>query len=264
MPAVPRLFAASLALLALLSLSAYSSEAEEYGYTILARKDHDPQIFTQGYIVDGDNFYESSGLYGRSFIVRYSKSKQEGAMPTKRLDVPRNIFAEGLTLFDDRLYLLSWKAGRAWTFDKTSLHLLDSYRYDGEGWGLTHDGELLIMSDGTDTLRFYNGDFELQSSLKVQFNGEPLNKLNELEYHAGTVWANRWYDKRIFAIDRYSGDVEGYVDVSELHREAAGSSRESVVNGIAYDAEEDAFWVAGKNWRYQYLLRFAGKGESRQ
>lgn len=262
MPLSRHLIASTFALLFLPWLSACSAadsntQAREYGYTVLQRKDHNPTIFTQGYIVEGDNFYESSGLYGRSFIVRYNKS--DDAAPSKRLDLPPNVFAEGLTLFNDRLYLLSWREGQAWAFDRSSFEVLDSYRYSGEGWGLTHDGEVLIMSDGSNTLRFYNGDFELQGSLEVRFNGKPLKKLNELEYHDGIVWANRWYDSRIFAINRSSGQAEAYVDLSALHREAAGASRESVANGIAYDADEDAFWVTGKNWRYQYLLRFTDK-----
>lgn len=243
----------------LISCSAQSTEAVEYDYTILERRNHNPEIFTQGYIVEGNNFYESSGLYRRSFILRYSKSDDEGAEPAKRLDLPPNIFAEGLTLFNDRLYLLSWKEGQAWAFDKNSFEILDTYRYSGEGWGLTHDGELLIMSDGTATLRFYNEDFDLQGSQQVRFNGKALTQLNELEYHDGIVWANRWYDTRIFAINRHNGEVEAFVDLAALHREAAGASRESVVNGIAYDADADAFWVTGKYWRYQYLLRFTDK-----
>lgn len=251
------LVAALVLLLGLSSCSANSTEALEYGYTILERRHHDPDIFTQGYIVEGDNVYESSGLYRRSFILRYSKSADAEAGPGQRLDLPPNIFAEGLTLFNNRLYLLSWREGQAWAFDKDSFDVLDTYHYSGEGWGLTHDGDLLVMSDGSDTLRFYNGEFELQGSLQVRFNGKALNKLNELEYHDGLVWANRWHDSRIFAINRHSGSVEAFADLSALQREAAGASRESVANGIAYDANEDAFWVTGKNWRYQYLLRFA-------
>lgn len=262
MASTSHLFAVLLLSAILLSCSASATaDAQEYSYTILERRDHDPNIFTQGYIVEGDKVYESSGLYGRSFILRYSKSGKEHSEPELRLDLPPNIFAEGLTLFNNRLYLLSWREGRAWAFDKHNFNVLDTYRYSGEGWGLTHDGELLIMSDGSDALRFYNGEFELQGSLQVSFNGKPLNKLNELDYHNGLVWSNRWYDTRIFAIDRHSGEVKAFADLSALHREAAGASPESVVNGIAYDAQEEAFWVTGKNWRYQYLLRFGDKAD---
>lgn len=264
MPIPPRLLTATASLLFLLSLNVCASAAEEYGYTIITRQQHDPQIFTQGYIVDGDNFYESSGLYGRSFLVRYSKSNNADALPTKRLSLPRHIFAEGLTLFNDRLYLLSWREGQAWAFDKDSFEVLGSYRYSGEGWGLTHDGEVLILSDGSDTLRFYDSDFQLQGTLKVTLNGHPLTRLNELEYHKGVIWANQWYDKKLYAINRHDGEVAGYVDLRALHEEAAGPSSESVLNGIAYDADEDAFWVTGKNWRYQYLLRFTDSSSSSQ
>lgn len=232
--------------------------AVEYQYTVLEKDVHDPGIFTQGFVLDEGWFYESSGHYGRSFVLRYPENG-EGPGPEQRLALPRNIFAEGITIVGDQLYVLSWKAGKAWTLDKNSFQLIDEYRYGGEGWGLTHDGEQLIFSDGTDVLRFYSHDFELLDTRKVQLNGKPVTRLNELEYHDGMIWANQWQSNTIYAISAENGHVQATVELDELQQESATRSGESVLNGIAYDEKRDAFWITGKYWRNRYLLRFNAK-----
>jgi glutaminyl-peptide cyclotransferase len=236
-------------------LSHLAPAAVAYHYTILEKADHNPDVFTQGFVLDQDWFYESSGHYGRSFLLRYPKS---GKNPDaeKRLALPPHRFAEGITIVGKHLYLLSWKAGTAQVFDKHTFQLLDEYRYDGEGWGLTHDGQRLILSDGTDVLRFYSNNFALLGTRKVRLNGKPLKQLNELEYQGGMIWANRWQSNTLYAINARSGTVEAVVDLSKLHAESAPPSSDSVLNGIAYDKERDAFWITGKYWRHRYLLRF--------
>ncbi|MGQ9427538.1 glutaminyl-peptide cyclotransferase [Gilvimarinus sp. F26214L] len=237
----------------LLSVGALAQDmkVKEYGYQTLDREPHDAQIFTQGFTIDEDYFFESSGHYGRSFLVRYSRSGEH----RQKQDIPRDIFAEGITVLDDRLYLLSWKAGKAWALSKHTLEVEDEYRYSGEGWGLTHNGTHLILSDGSDLLRYYDTEFKLQKTLPVRVGDKPLPRLNELEYHEGVIWANVWYDDRIYSIDASSGRVRGFVDLQPLREEAALRSSESVVNGIAYDPVHDGFWVTGKYWRYRYLIR---------
>lgn len=241
--------------LCLLLICPLSQAARQHDYTILERAPHDPDVFTQGFVLDEDWFYESSGHYGRSFLLRYAKhntSQQED-----RLDLPRDIFAEGITVVDKHLYLLSWRAGKAWRLDKNSLEVLNQYSYSGEGWGLAHDGKQLILSDGSDVLRFYSDDFELRGTLKVRLNGKAVQRLNELEYHDGLIWANQWLSNTLYGINARSGAVEATVELERLQKESALRSDESVLNGIAYDAERDAFWITGKYWRHRYLLRFS-------
>lgn len=240
--------------LALFAGATAASAAEQLSYEVLAREDHDREVFTQGFVLDGNAFYESSGHYGRSFLLRYPKS----GGGNQRLALPRDIFAEGIEIVGDRLYLLSWKSGKAWALDKNSFQVEREFRYQGEGWGLTHDGERLILSDGSDRLRFYDEDFQPLGTRRVHLNGEALRWLNELEYQGGLVWANQWYSDTIYGIDPDSGAVVATVDLASLRPEAADRSRESVLNGIAYDEERDAFWITGKYWRYRYLVRFHG------
>ncbi|MEX1033883.1 MAG: glutaminyl-peptide cyclotransferase [Cellvibrionaceae bacterium] len=229
--------------------------AVEYQYTVLEKDTHDPRIFTQGFVLDEGWFYESSGHYGRSFLVRYPVDGESGA--EQRLALPRDIFAEGITVIDERLYLLSWKAGKAWVLDKNNFSVLATHGYNGEGWGLTHNGEHLIMSDGTDILRFYSiDDFALQHTVKVRLDGEPVRNLNELEYRDGLVWANQWQSNNIYVINAESGKVEAIADLEELQKASAARAGESVLNGIAYDRKRDAFWITGKYWRHRYLLQF--------
>lgn len=240
---------------ALLAIANWAMGAERLAYTVLARETHDAGVFTQGFVLDQGYFYESSGQYGRSFVLRYPSQDGDGKQP-KRLALPRNVFAEGIEVVGDLLYLLSWREGKAWALDKNTLEVKKEFRYSGEGWGLTHDGERLIMTDGTNSLRFFDENFEPLGSRKVHLEGEPVPRLNELEYQGGLIWANQWHSDTIYAIDPQTGAVKAMVDLPALRREAGIDSRDSVLNGIAYDEAQDAFWVTGKYWRYRYLLKF--------
>lgn len=256
--ALPMFFCRFFSPFALVLLSAFAqvllANEKPEDFTILAREDHDTAAFTQGFALDENWFYESSGHYGRSFLLRYEKDGSNSGRI--RLDLPRDIFAEGLEVVGERLFLLSWRAGRGWVYDKNSFTLESEFRYHGEGWGLTYDGEQLVMSDGSDMLRFYDEDFQLLGSIAVRHEGRPLRNLNELEYHDGMIWANQWHSNFIYAIDPASGEVKRRVDLSELQEASASPSPESVANGIAYDAGHDAFWITGKYWKHRYLLRF--------
>lgn len=244
----------SIASLALFAIASRVGGAEQLGYTVLAREAHDREVFTQGFVLDDGHFYESSGHYGRSFLLRYPAEDDNGRKA--RLSLPRNVFAEGIEVVGDRLYLLSWREGKAWALDKHSLKVKSEYSYSGEGWGLAHDGKRLIMTDGTDSLRFYSEEFEALGSRKVRLDDEPVQRLNELEYQGGLIWANQWHSDTIYVIDPESGVVRATVDLPALRREAGINSGESVLNGIAYDEARDAFWITGKYWRYRYLLKF--------
>ncbi len=244
-----------------------ASGAPSIAYQVVDRIPQDPSIFTQGFYYDGTWFYQSSGLYNKSYIARFSPSETKAK---QRLDVPPNIFAEGLTVIDDDLYLISWRAGTAWRFNAADLQLEKTFHYSGEGWGLSHyqtqnDGQYsnqLIFSNGSDEIRFLSpDDFSVIRSIKVKNNGEVVDDINELEFAAGLIWANQWKSNLLYGIDPNSGEVKQVVDITELQQEAAVSHIDSVANGIAYDAEKQVFWVTGKYWRYRYSIKLQNANE---
>lgn len=222
-------------------------------YEILETHPHDPRIFTQGLVIDGDVITETSGLYAKSFLLQYHAESGE---IVQRIDLPRNIFAEGITKFEDRFYMLTWHAEKAFVFDAETLDQETVLEYSGEGWGITHDGRELITSNGSDTLSFRNPtDFAVVKTLQVKDAKGSWNQLNELEYAEGHIWANVWQTPLILAISPESGQVEGVLDLAELDRINNHSPGQSVLNGIAYDPARHAFWITGKWWPNRYLIR---------
>lgn len=217
---------------------------------------HDGDIFTQGLQFGSGGLYESGGGYGRSVLVRYSDDM-------RRINWRRRIsgryFAEGLTLVGDELRLLSWRAGVMLRFDAATLaERKPPLRYDGEGWGLAWDGEHLIISDGSAVLRFVEpGALAVRRRLQVVLDGEPLDRLNELEYlpaNPPVLLANRWQDERIYSIDPATGEVSGIIDLAPLAADEVRGG-EQVLNGIAWHGASGLLWVTGKNWRQLYALR---------
>lgn len=215
--------------------------------SIKKTKPHNPKSFTQGWIKEGDIFYESSGLYGRSFVTRYGNNK------TITNNLPNQYFAEGLTLFNDALYLLTWKEEILLILDKNNLKITATLPYSGEGWGLTHNGSQLIMSNGSADLLFRNTtDFSITRQITVPL---PL-QLNELEYVDGVIWANDWKKDDIYAINSEDGCLLARIDLSSLRKQAVTPNNSNVLNGIAYDTKEHGLWVTGKYWPTRYLIEY--------
>lgn len=213
---------------------------------VLAIQNHDTRWFTQGLYWTPDGLYISSGLYGRSLLIYQTPNR------TLRYSLPRRYFAEGLTVIDDKLYLLTWKENTLLIFDKDTLKPQGQVRYRGEGWGLTHSADAFIMSDGSNQLQFRDQtSFDLQKRLPV--NG--VRHLNELEYVDGTVWANNWYDDHLYAIDSTSGCVLAKVNVAHLRKQAGATGHDKVTNGIAYDKAKQGLWVSGKYWSKRFLIQ---------
>lgn len=222
-------------------------------YEVLQQAPHDPKLFTQGLLIEGDMLLESAGGYGQSLVRRYHAAT--GATD-EEVRLPAHVFAEGIALTDERLYLLTWREGIAFVLDVKTLAIRDSIKYTGEGWGLTYDGKRLIMSNGSDKLIMRDAkDFSVIGTLPVTGGGKAWHKLNELEYAAGFIWANLWQDNRILAIDPQYGTVAGILDLTELVKLNSSRPGHSVLNGIAYDPNRDAFWVTGKLWPRRYLLK---------
>lgn len=243
-----------------------ATDKNTLSYTLLQHIEHNPKLFTQGLILNKGYFFESSGHYARSRIVRYPVQDEHKSWLEKvfsshkqQRSIERSIFAEGLTLLDDTLYLLSWTSGRAFSFDADTLKPRDEFSYTGQGWGLTHNGRELIRSDGSDYLHFHSpSDFSLNKRLWVKGLGRSWHNINELEYVDGLIWANIWQENIIIAIDADTGQVEHTLDLSDLVQQENTTKADAVLNGIAYDAKRKAFWVTGKYWQHLYLIRIDG------
>lgn len=230
--------------------------AKALKFEIIKEAKHDKRLFTQGLLLDGDNLYESSGLYGRS-LLRVYNAKTNALVRQQALN--RKLFAEGLTKIDQELYLLTWKASKLMVFDANNLRFKRNMPYQGEGWGLTNNDKYFIMSNGSTQLFFRDQkNFDLVKKVTVKNRWRAYDKLNELEYAQEHIWANIWQSHLILKIAPDSGRVVGIADMSELvkRQQHPGKSPEKVLNGIAYDPSEDAFWITGKLWSKRYLIRY--------
>jgi len=222
-------------------------QAPTYGYTVVRAYPHDRQAFTQGLALDDEGaLYESTGQRGESSLRRVELSS--GAV-LQRHDLPAALFGEGVAVFGDRIIQLTWQAGRAFVYDKDSFDLLREFTYRTEGWGLTHDGRRLIMSDGTATLYFLRPDtFAETARLTVRDHRGPVIRLNELEYVRGEIFANVWQTDRIARVDPQTGHVTGWIDLTGLLPPSDRRQPVDVLNGIAYDPRTDRLFVTGKWW----------------
>jgi glutamine cyclotransferase len=241
------LTAAALAAAAMLAgcMQVGSEEPGEIAVGIVEAYVHDPNAFTQGLAFHEGRLYEGTGHYGRSSL----RAVDIGSGRVERIEpLDPAYFGEGIAIFDGAIYQLTWQNGIGFVYDLDTFEPLRTFRYDGEGWGLTTDGEALIMSDGTATLRFLDPEtFRVVRRVDVQEDGRTVARLNELEYIDGEIWANVWYDDRIARIDPATGDVIGWLDLSGLYPRTERGA-EDVLNGIAYDDESGRLFVTGKNW----------------
>ncbi|HSB80639.1 MAG TPA: glutaminyl-peptide cyclotransferase [Candidatus Methylomirabilis sp.] len=224
-----------------------------YGYRVLNVYPHDPQAFTQGLVFIDGFLFESTGLNGRSTL---RKVRPETGEVVQRREIDREYFAEGLTDWQGKLVQLTWRTGLGFVYDRATFHLDRTFSYPGEGWGLTHDENHLILSDGTPVLRFLDPDsFREVGRVIVRDRGIPVQNLNELEFVQGEVYANVWHSDRIARIAPTSGEVLGWIDLSGLLPKGAVANPEAVLNGIAYDAVRDRLFITGKLWPKLFEIR---------
>lgn len=227
-------------------------------YEIVNVYPHSSQAFTQGLAYDGGFLYEGTGLYGRSTLSRLDL--QTGLiLQQTRLD--SGLFGEGVALWGERIIQLTWRSGLGLVYGKDNFTRIESFRYDTEGWGLTADNESLIMSDGTDTLHILDPESYAETGqINVTCGGKPLTLLNELEYINGSIFANIWKTDRIAIISRQSGRVKGMINLQGILQTANVSSENvDVLNGIAYNAENDTLLVTGKLWPRLFEIRLEKK-----
>jgi glutaminyl-peptide cyclotransferase len=226
-----------------------------YGYQVVRSYPHDRRAFTQGLqYVDGF-FYEGTGQNGQSSI---RKVKLETGEVLQKRDVPAEHFGEGITVWKNDLIELTWQSHVAFVYDRVTFEPKKQFSYPGEGWGLTHDGTDLIMSDGTSELRLLDPvTFSEKRRIKVTASGAPLRDLNELEYVKGEIFANVWQTDYVARIAPATGRVTGLIDLRGLLTPAE-RSRTDVLNGIAYDAAHDRLFVTGKWWPKVFEIKVTG------
>lgn len=222
------------------------------GHIVVNTYPHDRDAFTQGLqIVDGV-LYEGTGLNGRSSIRTVDL---ETGRVLQRRDLPQEYFGEGITVWRTEIVQLTYQSGVGFVYDRKTFAPLRSFKYRGEGWGLTHDDQSLIMSDGSEYLRFLDPvTFAERRRVRVTANGVALKNLNELEFVKGEVLANVWQTDYLARIDPASGHVTGYVDLRGLLSPRERASVD-VLNGIAYDASADRLFVTGKLWPKLFEIR---------
>ncbi len=215
-------------------------------YEVVNIYPHDPEAFTQGLVYHQGYLYESTGLYGRSSL---RKVELETGIVLKQVDLPEQYFAEGLALWGSTLLQLTWRENTGFIFDLNDFHRAGTFEYATEGWGLTQNGDCLIMSDGTDRLLFFDPKtYDIIGQIEVTDRGEPVMRLNELEFVRGEVYANVWLTDQIVRIDHTTGAVKGWIDLEGILPDEYRQVETDVLNGIAYDPEGERLFVTGKNW----------------
>lgn len=231
-----------------------SGSATMYSYKIVHRYPHDPTAFTQGLVFHDGFLYEGTGLYGESSL---RKVNFEDGTVLEYVGLGREFFGEGIAILGNKLFQLTWLEGRGFVYDLPTLAKIDEFSYQSEGWGLTTDGEYLIISDGSDVLTYLDPEsYEPMRQVSVSGENGPVKCLNELEYINGEIYANIWLTDWVIRISPLTGKVLGWIDLSGLRvLEKSKNSTADVLNGIACDQENDRLFVTGKLWSSVYEIQ---------
>lgn len=232
---------------------------EIQAYQIVNTYPHDPGAFTQGLFFWQGELYESTGRHGESTVRR---TVIETGEVTALRDIPPEYFGEGITRWKDRIIALTWRSGRGFILDLETLAPTSGFDYPGEGWGITANDTQLIQSDGSAVLRFLDPEtLKITSTLNVRVNGEPLTKLNELEWINGEIWANVWQTDFIVRINPETGNVTAIVDFTGLFPASRRDvPNDDVLNGIAFNPDTGHVYITGKHWPNLYEIRVPGVG----
>lgn len=218
----------------------------EYSFTVVRAFPHDSAAYTQGLAFRDGFLYEGTGLNGRSSL---RKVNLETGSVVQHVDLPSEFFGEGITIYKDRVFQLTWKSHICFVYDLSSFRRVRQFQYPGEGWGLAANLGELFMSDGTSEIRVLDPDtFRKKRRIKVRDGSKPLDELNELEFVEGQIFANVWHSNRIARISPETGTVVGWIDLAGLLSPVYHLEPEAVLNGIAYDAIRKRLFVTGKLW----------------
>lgn len=226
-----------------------------YDYEIARVFPHDPRAYCQGLAFANGVLYESTGKFGESTV---RKVALETGKVLESRSLEQNLFGEGLTVWEGQLIQLTWQNAFGIVYDRETMREVRRFNYTGEGWGLTHDGRQLIMSDGTATLRYLDPkSFQVTRRLLVHSQGRRVDQLNELEYVRGEIFANIWYKDFIARISPQTGEVTGWIDLHDLL--PGRPDRDAVLNGIAFDRATNRLFVTGKHWPKLFEIRLVSR-----
>jgi glutamine cyclotransferase len=227
-----------------------------YSYNIVDTYPHDRDAFTQGLVFENGVLYEGTGLLRRSTLRRVELETGDILQIRELSD---QFFGEGITIYGDEIIQLTWQSHIGFVYDKNSFELLQEFSYSTEGWGITHDGTRLVMSDGTSTLHFLDPQtFEEIGHVEVFDANGAVTRLNELEYVQGEIYANVWQTDWVARIAPETGRVVGWIDLGGLLSAEDLSQPVDVLNGIAYDAQTDRLFVTGKLWPKLFEIELIG------
>jgi len=223
-----------------------SDSTLNYRYHVVNTYPHDTEAFTQGLIYYNDYLYEGTGLYGQSSL---RKVDLESGQVLQQIDISSDYFGEGIAIFENNIYQLTQLSRKGFIYTIDNFDSVGQFTYNAEGWGLTHDGDHFILSDGSSSLQFLDSQhLQVQYSVPVIDEDDPVSNLNELEYINGSIYANIWYSDLIIIINPENGYVTGRIDLSGLLNPEDISPETNVLNGIAYDNKNQRIFVTGKRW----------------
>ena len=234
-----------------------------YTYDVVKVYPHDPSAFTQGLVFLNGVLYEGTGGKGKdSFHSSIRKVEIDTGKVLQKFDLSPDYFGEGISVIGDKLYQLTWREHTAFVYNLADLKPEKEFKYSGEGWGLTTDGTMLYMSDGTHVIRVVDPTtFETKRTIVVNDEkGSPVMQLNELEWMNGEIWANIWQSGLIVRIDPANGKLLGRVDFDHLVKQEQGDNENAdVLNGIAYDQATDRLFITGKLWKRLFEVKIKPK-----
>lgn len=228
------------------SYSPVSADIPTVSYTLVKAWPHDRGAFTEGLVFWDGMLIESTGLNGRSTL---RKVDLISGRVTQEVALDDRYFGEGIAVLDGRIYQLTWQSHQGFIYDAATMRREGDFTFTGEGWGLTTDGHSLIMTDGTNRIRFIDpSTFQVTRTIDVFAHGEPVRKLNELEYVKGELYANVWQTEFVLRVDPATGRIIDSIDFVGILPQSDRRRDTDVMNGIAYDAQGDRLFVTGKNW----------------
>ena len=223
-----------------------------YSYKIVNIYPHDKGAYTQGLEYKNGYLYESTGRNGESTL---RKVELETGKVLQKIDLDEKYFGEGMTIFNNKIYWLTWHARKGFIYDFETFKQLGSFNYtnSNQGWGLTHNGSELIKTDGSNKIWFLDANNQQEKrSVQVYTNKYPVDNLNEIELINGKVYANKWQQNSIVILNPETGVVEGVANLNGLRdivaKDQTLETQDDVLNGIAYDAENNRLFVTGKHW----------------
>ena len=233
-------------LLALALFATQAIAAPISHYTVVAKYPHATSNYTEGFLYLNGLFYEGTGMEGRSALIA---TDPKTGNTLQRINLAPQYFGEGIVDWGSQIYEWTWQTHVCFVYDRFTLRLVKQFQYTGEGWGMTHTAKELVTSDGTATLRFRDpATFKETHHIVVKDGTQTIDQLNELEYIQGEIYANVWHSDRIARISPQDGHVLGWIDLTGLLPANQKIDEESVLNGIAYDAQHDRLFVTGKQW----------------